>query len=169
MDFLSILNKCANENNLPEINYNSLAQAYPPRIPFDVNNQSLSRVKHSVHAECTLAVYLNALDRNWEHVEIGCSKGSCWLCETYLARYCSVLKFHVSHLHGKLQPGWKIPAGGDHVSNQRILDLVDDEVLEVLHRTHNSTKTDSEPRSGSDSDDKKVTAKRAAKPAWFKP
>lgn len=87
----------------------------------------------------------------------------------YLNNYGSVLKFHVSNVHGKLQPGWTIPAGGDQGSKQYILTLVDDEMQEVLHRIRNSTKSDSGPRSASDSDEeKKVPAKRAAKPDWFK-
>lgn len=151
------------------VDYDSLTKAYPPQSPFDVDNKSWLRVKHSVHAECTLAVYLHSLDRNWEHIEIGCSKGSCWLCEMYLTGYSPALKFHVSHVHGKLQPGWQIPAHGNQVSTKRILDLVNDEVLEVLYRTHNNTKTDEKPRSGSDTGKKEVNVKRAAKPAWFKP
>lgn len=167
-DFLLILNQCATEKRLPQVDYPALTKAYPSQSPFAVDMKSVQPVTQSVHAECSLAVYLTTLDRTWEQIEIGCSKGSCWLCEMYLNQYCSILKFYFSNLHGKLQPGWTIPVGGDPVSRQRILDLVDDAVLEVLHRTNNSKRSDSEPRSGSESDEKKkVAAERAAKPGWF--
>lgn len=117
-----------------------------------------------MHAECTIAVYLTTLDRGWEHIGIGCSTCSCLVCEMYLTQCGSILKLHVRNMHGKLQPDWTIPVCGDQTSKQCILG-----VLEVLHRTHNAMKSDSEPPWGSGSDkEKKVSAERPAKTAWFR-
>lgn len=150
------------------VDYPALTRAYPRHTPFVIGGKPEQSVTQCVHAECTLAVYLTKLGHRWEHIEIGCSKGSCWLCETYLTNYGSVLKFHVSNVHGKLQPGWTIPAGGDSGSKEHILALIDDEIQEVLHRAHNSKKSDSEPCSGRESNgENRVSAKRAARPDWF--
>ncbi|KAL0633676.1 hypothetical protein Q9L58_007399 [Maublancomyces gigas] len=150
-DFLLVMNQYAAEKRLPQVDYPALTRACPRHTPFVIGGKPDQFKTQCVYAECTLAVYLTKLGHSWEHIEIGCSKGSCWLCEMYFTNYCSVLKFHVSNVHGKLLPGWTIPAGGDQGSKEHIPALIDDGTQEVLHRAHNSKKSDSEPRSGRES------------------
>lgn len=105
-DYLEILNRFAAQRNLPEASYKTLLSAHLHRTdpPTGAGKQTQS-VTHSVHAECTLAVYMASLGRPWSNIEIRCSKGSCWLCESYLKRNQAGLAFHVRNVHGKLQPG----------------------------------------------------------------
>ncbi|KAL0631007.1 hypothetical protein Q9L58_010143 [Maublancomyces gigas] len=156
-DYLTILNRFATERNLPTATYATIAAAYPICTPAPTAGKPLQSVLHSVHAECTLAVYLTSLGRPWTNIEIGCSKGSCWLCEFYLSHTQAGLAFHVRNVHGKLQPGWTMPEGGDAMVEKSLRELVVNEVIEVMHKAHNGTRGDSQPRSESDEDEKKNT------------
>lgn len=152
-DYLSIVNGHAIHRKIGTISYKALKNAYPDATalsPADVHKTQ--RVTHSAHAECTVAMYMAALSRPWEYVEIGCSKSSCWLCERYLS-FDTRLKFHVSNVHGKLQPGWTIPYNGEVHVNAQVVEMIEDELEEVILRVVGSKTGDSEPRSPSDCDD----------------
>lgn len=151
-DYLSIVNSHAVERNIPTISYDTLKNAYPDTTSLAPEDAHRSQsVTYTVHAECTVAMFMASLSRPWEFVEIGCSKGSCWLCEQYLG-LDTRLKFHVSNVHGKLQPGWTIPPGGDVQVDTQVVESIGDEFEEIVLRAVGSKRGDSEPRSGSDSD-----------------
>lgn len=164
-DYLKILNRFTAEKNLPKATYETLAKAYPLCTAPSTRGKRSQPVTQSVHAECTLAVYLASLGRPWTNVEIGCSKGSCWLCESYLRHKQSGLAFHVRNVHGKLQPGWTMPEGGDVMVESYLRTLVEGEVVEVLHKAQNAKRGDSQPRSESDEEEKKASV-LIAKPSW---
>lgn len=167
-NFLPILNRCATTHHLPPITAESLLTAYPNSTRTPATGSALQPVKQTVHAECALAVFMASVDRNWEFVKIGCSKGSCWLCEMYL-RHESRFKFHASNVHGKLQAGWTIPPGGDSAGREFRLQLVNDAVHEVLLKSENSRRGDSHPRSGSESGDQgRGPNQREGKLLWSK-
>lgn len=164
-DYLTILNRYATDKNLPMATYDTLATAYPHRTPAPTGVKPFQPVLQSVHAECTLAVYLASLGRPWNNVVIGCSKGSCWLCESYLSHRQGGLAFHVRNAHGKLQPGWTMPQGGDPMVEEYLRTLVEDEVVEVLHKAHNAKRGDSQPCSDNVEEEKKKT-ELIGKPSW---
>lgn len=164
-DYLKILNRYAGDTNLPEATYETLAKAYPLSTPAPTGRKRSQPVTQSVHAECSLAVYLASLGHNWANVEIGCSKGSCWLCELYLRHEQSGLAFHVRNVHGKLQPGWTMPQGGDPTAEQHLRTLVEGEMVEVLHKAQNTKRGDSQPRSESDEEERRAP-ELIGKPSW---
>ncbi|KAL0630525.1 hypothetical protein Q9L58_010628 [Maublancomyces gigas] len=133
-DYLTIANNYATERNIPTISYDTLKNAYPDSTFLSPDDAHRSQsVTFTVHAECTVAMFMASLSRPWEFVKIGSSKGSCWLCERYL-ELDTKLKFHVSNEHGKLQPGWSIPPGGDAVVNAQVAELIGDELEEIVLR-----------------------------------
>lgn len=151
-DYLQIVNGYAIERRIPTITFDKLKNAYPNTSSVVLKGADRTQsVTYTVHAECTVAMHMVALQRPWEFVEIGCSKGSCWLCERYLS-LDSRLQFHVSNVHGKLQPGWTIPPGGDSKVNAQVVESVGDELEEIVLRAVGNTPGDSEPRSSSDSE-----------------
>lgn len=164
-DYLTILNRFATERNLPTATYDTIATAYPNCTPAPTVGRPLQSVLHSVHVECTLAVYLASLGRPWSNIEIGCSKRSCWLCESYLSHRQAGLAFHVRNVHGKLQPGWTMPEGGDAMVEKSVRALVMNEVIEVMHKAHNGKRGDSHPRLDCDEDEVKEPAV-IEKPFW---
>lgn len=167
-NFMPILNRCATEYHMSPITPEALLTAYPSSTRVPITGCATQPVRQTVHAECSLAVFMSSLDRSWEFVEIGCSKGSCWLCEMYL-RQESRLKFHVSNVHGKLQAGWTLPPGGDETGREFMRQLVDDEVQEILLKSENSRRGDSHPRSGSESGDQgKKVIHKGGKLVWSK-
>lgn len=152
-NYLTIVNRYATECNVPTISYEALKDAYPAATALDPGDVLRSqRVTLSVHAECIVALFMASLPRSWKFVEIGCSKGSCWLCEQYLATDTRLM-FHVSNVHGKLQPGWVMPPGGDPSVEAHIVDVINDGLQEVILRAVGSKRSDSEPRSESDMED----------------
>lgn len=157
-DYITILNRLATDKNLPTVTYNTLATAYPHRTP------GSKHVLQSVHAECTLAVYLASLGRPWTNIEIGCSKSTCWLCAEYLSHKQAGLAFHVRGGHGKLLPGWMMPEGGDKKVEMYLSTLVEDALLEVLHKAHNA---EQQPRSASHGEEKK-NSDRIEEPFWLR-
>lgn len=65
--------------------HDSSSECRLPAIVYPESNSSPEvKVTHSVHAECTLAMHAIAMKKEWKYVEIGVSKGSCWLCEKFL-------------------------------------------------------------------------------------
>lgn len=150
-DYLPIVNSYAIERNIPTISYDTLKNAYPDTTSLAPEDAHRSQgVTYSVHAECSVATFMASLSRPWEFVEIGCSKGSCWLCERYL-RLDTRLKFHVSNVNGQLKPGWMIPPRGDARVNTQVVELVGDELEEIVLRAVGSKRGGSEPRSESNS------------------
>lgn len=126
-DYLTIVNRYATQRKIPTISYDTLKNAYHDTTPEDAGRDQ--RVTYTVHAECTVAMFMASLPRSWEFVEIGWSKGLCWLCERYLA-LDTRLQFHVSNVHGKLQPGWTIPPGGDAQVDACVVEAIGDELEE---------------------------------------
>lgn len=154
-DYILILNSYANERTMVTTSYDELKTVFPGTTTLTPEDSLKSqRVTFSVHAECTIGVFMASRGRPWEFVEIGCSKGSCWLCERYLEQDTR-LKFHVSNVHGKLQPGWKMPGPprGDAMVEAQVMEAINDQLEEVLLRAIGNRRTDSEPRSESDTSD----------------
>lgn len=150
-DYLRIVNGYAIERRIPTITFDTLKNAYPNTASIVLKDADRTQnITCTVHAECTVAMHMVSLRRHWEFVEIGCSKGSCWLCERYLS-LDTRLKSHVSNVHGKLQPGWTIPPDGDAKVNAQVVEAVGDQLEEIVLRAVGSTQCDSEPRSSCDS------------------
>lgn len=89
-----------------------------------------------------------AMHKEWTYVEIGVSKGSCWLCEQFLDQM--PLNFLVSHFHGKLQPGWTCPVGVAQSDRDIVEGAVGHSLQEVIERVLNRRRSDSFPHAGSD-------------------
>lgn len=141
------MNDYAIERRIPTIPFDTLKYAYPNTTPLVLEDGDRTQnVTSTVHPECTVAMHMVSLQRRREFVEIGCSKGSCWLCERYLS-LDTRLKFHVSNPHGKLQPGWTIPPDGDAKVNAQVVESVGDELEEIVLRAVRNTRGHSEPRS----------------------
>lgn len=57
-----------------------------------------------------------------------------------------------------------MPQGGDPMVEQFLRRLVEDEVVEVLHKAHNAKRGDTQPRSESDEEQKNTEL--IGKPSW---
>lgn len=87
-----------------------------------------------------------ALHKDWTFVELGISKGSCWLCERFLAHLrCYKVQFLVSGFHGKLQPGWTCPPGATAEDKEAAEMVVGDALKEIIERVLNRRRSDSFP------------------------
>lgn len=161
-----ILNRYAAECDHQEIKSHSLTKAYPS-INLDSTLQSVTQ---SAHVECTLAVYLTSLHRNWNSVEIGCSKASCWLCEKFLHRQPK-WTFRVSNINGKLKPGWTFPTGASEMAKQYVNQRMGGELQGVLFKAHKHNRCIDEAnkheRYLGNSDEKKTIPPWAPKPTWL--
>lgn len=86
------------------------------------------------------------MKKQWNYVEIGVSKGSCWLCEKFLGLVRTHnLQFLVSNFHGKLQPGWTCPVSTGEDERGRMERLVAEALEEIVERTLNRRGSDSFP------------------------
>lgn len=68
-----------------------------------------------------------------------------------LSNYLSLVnshavKFHVINVHGRLQPGWTLPPDSDVRVDDRVMQLVADELEEIIVRAIGNEGGDSEPR-----------------------
>jgi hypothetical protein len=91
--------------------------------------------------------------KHWHQIEIGLSKGSCWLCEKFLLelQLHHRVQFLVSNFRGKLQAGWMWPPlCRDDAVRATVEKYVADELEEIVERTQNRRRSDSFPRTGSD-------------------
>lgn len=92
-----------------------------------------------------------AMRKDWTYVELGVSKGSCWLCERFLDQMRRFkVTFLVSHFHGKLQPGWTCPAGVAQSDRDMVEGVVRHSLQEIIERVLNRRRSDSFPHIGSD-------------------
>lgn len=100
-----------------------------------------------MHAECTLALHALGLRRDWKSVELGVSKGSCWLCEKFLRGVLAArgVEFLLSGFHGKLQPGWTCSPLATPRERALVHTLVADALGEIIERTLNRRRSDSFP------------------------
>lgn len=147
-DHLATLNRHGANCGLDPIGGSSLKAVYPSANLGDDRHQ---RVTHSVHAECTLAMHALAMRKDWTYVEIGVSKGSCWLCEQFLDHMRRFnVTFLVSNFHGKLQPGWTCPPGVAESDKEAVACFVGEAVLEIIERVLNRRRSDSFPHAASD-------------------
>lgn len=161
-----ILNRYAAECDQQEIKSQSLTKAYPT-----VNlDSTLQPVTQSAHVECTLAVYLTSLHRNWNSVEIGCSKASCWLCEKFLHQQPK-WTFRTSNINGKLKPGWAFPPGASEITKQYVNERMGRELQAVLFKTHKQDwyfdEANKRERYLGNSEEKKAIPPWAPKPTWL--
>lgn len=85
--------------------------------------------------------------RDWKFIELGVSKGSCWLCEKFLRVGLAArgVEFLVSGFHGKLQPGWTCPPLATQHEREIVETLVADSLGEIIERTLNRRRSDSFP------------------------
>lgn len=88
-----------------------------------------------------------SMNREWKYVELGVSKGSCWLCEKFLDLVTpnGKVQFLVSGFHGKLQPGWLCPPLAAPLERTMIELVVSDALAEIVERTLNRRRSDSFP------------------------
>lgn len=76
-------------------------------------------VRQTVHCECRLALALQA--RHIRPIEIGLSKGSCYLCAEFLAALSgSSASIFVTNSHDKTYGGWAFPLPLSHPEASRI-------------------------------------------------
>lgn len=151
-DYVATLNRFAVSCGLDPVTPGALHAAYP-RNPDAHQRQptravpAMQRVTHSVHAECTLAMHAIAMHCEWKFVELGISKGSCWLCEKFMHNVLAPhgVKFLVSYFHGKLQPGWTCPPLTAPHEETMIETVISDVLGEIVERTLNRRRSDSFP------------------------
>lgn len=133
----------------------TLCSAYPGATIPSVTQKDTLTVTHSVHAECTLAMYMISTHPDWNYIELGVSKGSCWMCEKLLdhLHQSRGTNFLVSNFHGKLQAGWVCPpqdVGAQDVAGQSRR-IVAAALEEIIEHAHNRRRSDSFPRLEADS------------------
>lgn len=98
-----------------------------------------------------------ALRKDWAYVEIGVSKGSCWMCEKFLAHIRTRgLQFLVTGFHGKLQPGWMCPPNASPQDSDAVAARVGDALKEIIEHVLNRRRSDSFPHADSDGESKGV-------------
>lgn len=145
----AILNQYGATCGLSPVTPESLKAVYPGASTGENAKHPTQRVTHSVHAECTLAMHALAMRRDWTYVELGISKGSCWLCEKFLAYLkCYKVNFLVSRFHGKLQPGWTCPRGVSAEDDVVVANIVGEALQEIIERVLNRRRSDSFPLPG---------------------
>ncbi|KAI5861100.1 hypothetical protein GGS23DRAFT_613281 [Durotheca rogersii] len=94
-----------------------------------------------IHAEIQLLYWCSLKAsgaRSYPHPRVVCScKDACWLCNEFVLTYAGV---HTPGTHGKLYPGWRLPAlGGPEFDglaesfNQRLEKRVRESVRDLIH------------------------------------
>lgn len=154
-DYIVILNRFAAERGLQPLTMETLRGAYPGATMPSVSQKDTLAVTHSVHAECTLAMYMILMRPDWNYIELGVSKGSCWMCEKLLQHLHQSrgTNFLVSNFHGKLQSGWVCPplvVGVLDIAGQSSR-IVAAALEEIIEHSHNRRRSDSFPRLEADS------------------
>lgn len=102
-------------------------------------NQSISEtgsITVSAHCELTLALYSYNSPSKPKTVEIGVSKGLCWLCQKFVEylNATGAIKVVVSANHGKIHTGWGMPPNTPSEIEFKMRQLVELEVKELHAR-----------------------------------
>ena len=107
------------------------------------------KINFTQHCELTLA--LGMLDRcglkkiSKTKIEIGVSKSCCDWCSEYL----SLLSLYSKHpilirtSHGKQCDGWLLPPGGPNLVSQKMLEIIESRVDEVICKVKSRRRSDS--------------------------
>lgn len=155
-DYVATLNRFGASCGLDAVTASAVHAVYPcnPEPPLTQPRAvpAMKRVTHSIHAECTLAIHAIAMHREWKYVELGISKGSCWMCQKFIHDVLAPhgVKFLVSYFHGKLQPGWMCPPLAAPHERKVMERLVSDTLMEIIERTLNRRRSDSFPLAETD-------------------
>lgn len=106
-------------------------------------------VRITVSAHCELTLALHMLNSPWKPrtVEIGVSKGLCWLCQKFVKYLNASGLIHVvvSQNHGKIHAGWKTPPDTPSEIESRMQRLVEQEIEELRAMIISQRRSDSFP------------------------
>ena len=113
-------------------------------------NQSISEtgsITVSAHRELTLALYAYNSPSKPKTVEIGVSKGLCWLCQKFVEylNATGAINVVVSANHGKIHTGWRMPTDIPSEIEFKMRQLVNLEVNELHARIFARRLSDSFP------------------------
>lgn len=131
---VQILNDHANKHGYEEITVAEFMTNFEVPVE-ECANEGTQKLKVSSHCELTLALHFyETMTSNKRFMEMGVSKGCCWLCEQFLEILAMEDKKMVvegSNNQGKLHAGWGMPAKTlSHVS-KKILEIIDHELCDI--------------------------------------
>lgn len=150
-DVVATLNRYGASCGLDPVTGSNLKAVYTNAFTGENAKTPVQRVTHSVHAECTVAMHALGMGKDWTYVEIGVSKGCCWLCQQFLAQLRrSKVNFLVSRFHGKLQAGWTFPPTVGDLDRVLVEGVVGHALQEIVERVLNRRRSDSFPHSESE-------------------
>lgn len=126
---VEILNDYAEKDGYKKINTAAFTRAFQQPVQ---ENGKRQEIKVSSHCELTLALHFyEKMSRSKNFVEIGLSKGCCWLCEQFLdalSRQEKNVVIKVSRNQGKIHAGWGMPDTTPSSVAEKILKRIDQEL-----------------------------------------
>lgn len=143
-DHPGFINNNATEKGLETISAADLSERYP-----DVKNMALtgsSQITVCDHCKVKLALHVTSL-RRLQYLELGISKGCCWLCQKFLEQLMLHIqtRFIFSQNSGKLHAGWRLPRNAPQEFKDYMESLVELEIMKVHHCALNRRRSDSFP------------------------
>lgn len=94
---------------------------------------NLTKVTISCHCELNIVLHVAWFSPSPANVEIGISKGLCWLCEQYVKHFSDQanIRILVSQYQGKVHAGWMLPPRSPDYMKQKMRTVIDQEINEL--------------------------------------
>jgi hypothetical protein len=129
---VQILNNLAGELGYDEITAADYTKEFELPVYEDGETQ---KITVSSHCELTLALHFyEKMTRSKDFMEMGVSKGCCWLCEQFLetlSRQEKKLVVEVSHNQGKIHAGWGMPDKTPSTVAEKMLQIIDQRLCNI--------------------------------------
>lgn len=146
-DILQLLNKNGKQAGFDDVARKDFEMRFPQ---LSGKTTGFTKVTTSCHYELTIALHMARQYPTLKHIEIGVSKGLCYLCQEFLKQFTMVTKIPVivSQYQGKIHAGWGMPPQAPDTMTKPMQDLIAEEVNEVREMLINRRRSDSFPNVG---------------------
>lgn len=132
---VQILNDHAKKTRFEEMNAADFVDSFQEPVH---ENGKPHMITVSSHCELTLALHFyETMTRSKNFIEMGVSKGCCWLCQHFLdslSRQKKQVVVKVSHNQVKIHAGWGMPDKTPRSVAEKMLQIIDHELCDI-HRT----------------------------------
>ncbi len=137
-----LLNQDARINEEEEIPLEGLASRFND---VSLTSEGNTTVRISCHCELTIALDAVKSPAVPASIEIGVSKGICWLCQHYMERLAlhHHVRIQVSRYQGKCHAGWDIPPGTPEPVEQWMRQKINFEINDIREQISRRRKLDS--------------------------
>lgn len=139
---LHLLNQNGARTELDQVALKDFIKQFPE---FDNEVEGTANVTVSCHCELTVALYVAKFSP--PNLEIGVSKGLCFLCEKFMEFFTSETKIRifVSQFQGKMRGGWMLPPQASDSVKKNMHEVVNHEINDLRESIIRRRRSDSFP------------------------